>query len=304
MVKLYHEKVAVLGGTVPRYSETPGFIYFEKGFHGRSVYTLNVTDMPHNKTATKHFHGLTPRNVMVPYPEDFSEAEINRCVGALYKALSHNGFNIAGIIVEPMQGAGGHRTAPAEFFKMVSQLAHDFNVSLCFDEVQTAGGLTGTTFLIDQYDLPFAPDVVVAAKKFACGVVWMKRGLIEKGILDSTWSGTLADMVRFVQEWKIVEEEELIQQVAAKADNLAHGLLGIEERYPDRIKVVNGAGLYLGFTLLPPLKLGKFLANALDKNLLLFGAGTDSIRLRPNLSVTHADINTLLALLDELVSEY
>lgn len=300
MVKLYHEN----SGGVPRHSQTPGFVYFEKGFHGRSIYTLNVTDMPHNKLATKHFHGLAPKNFMIPYPEDFSASEVSRCVGELYKTLKYNGFSIAGIIIEPMQGAGGHRTAPIEFFQAISRMAHDFGVSLCFDEVQTAGGACGSTFLIDQYNLPFEPDVVVAAKKLACGVVWMRRPLIDKGILDSTWSGTLADMVRFVQEWKIVEEERLIEQVPDKAENLIEGLYGIQNRYPDKIKVVVGAGLYQGFTLLPPVKLQKFLANALDKNLLLFGAGTDSVRLRPNLSVTHGDINTLLALLDDIVSEY
>jgi len=304
MVKLYHERASAAGTSVPRYSPTPGFIYFEKGFHGRSVYTLNVTDMPHNTTATKHFHGLTSPNVMVPYPAEYTHQEVGRCLKAVEDALRLNGFRIAGIIVEPMQGAGGHRTAPDIFFKGLSELAHYYGVSLCFDEVQTAGGACGTTFLIDQYDLQHPPDVVVAAKKFACGVVWMRKPLTEKGILDSTWSGTLADMVRFVQEWKIVEDEGLIRAAIAKGDSLAQGLEGIGERFPHLMKVVPGVGLYQGFTLLPPVRLQEFLSRALDRNLLLFGAGTDSIRMRPNLSVTHAEVNDLLALLDDIFSSY
>lgn len=304
MVKLYHERADEKSAD-SCYSSTPGFIHFEKGFHGRSVYTLGVTDMPHNVNATKHFHGLASPNIMVPYPNSHDTQEVNRCLWALTKELNNNGHKIAGIIIEPMQGAGGHRTAPAGFFRAISELANYHDVSVCFDEVQTAGGATGSVFLIDQYDLPFQPDVVVAAKKFGCGVVWMKKPLETKGILDSTWSGTLADMVRFVQEWKIVEGENLIGKARVNGTRLFDGLKALEEKYPEKIKVDVGAGLYQGFTLLPPLKLKDFLAAALNKHsLLLFGAGADSIRLRPNLSVEYVDIVRVLTLLDDLIRNY
>lgn len=301
MVKLYHERGSD-APKVPRLSNTPGFIHFEQGFHGRTVYALNVTDMPHNPIVTRDFHGLTARNIMVPFPNDQTDAETDRCLRAVEDALRLNGFSIAGIIVEPMQSAGGQRPAPARFFQGLSQLAHDWHVGLCFDEVQTAGGPCGTVFLCDQFDLPHPPDAVVTAKKFGCGVVYMRRPMRDRGILDSTWSGTLADMVRFVQEWKVVEEEGLIAQVADKALNLRLGLEGIAERHPDRIRDVEGVGLYQGFTLVPPLTRRGFVDAALDANLLLMGAGTDGVRLRPNLSVTHKDINDLLAMLEDLVS--
>lgn len=302
MIKLYHEK-----GTgdrkVPRRSDTPGFIHFEQGFHGRTVYALNVTDMPHNPIVTRDFHGLAPRNVMVPFPNDNSCEEQRRCIEAFENALRFNGFNTAGVIIEPMQGAGGHRTAAGSFFRAVSAACDSHDVPLCFDEVQTAGGPTGTVFMCDQFMLPVPPDVVVTAKKFGCGVVFMRRPMKDKGILDSTWSGTLADMVRFVQEWKIVEEEDLIGQVKEKTENLVGGLEGIAARHPEKISNVRGVGLYQGFTLHAPLTRKSFVDAALDRHsLLLMGAGTDSIRLRPNLSVTHKDINDLLTLLEDLVS--
>ncbi len=296
LVKLYHERDNHEGTRVPRRSPTPGFVCFEKGFHGRSVYTLNVTDMPHNPIVTRHFHGLTADNVMVPYPTSFEPAETERCLKILDDALRLNGgsLRIAGIIIEPMQGAGGHRTASVAFFRGVSELAHKHQVGLCFDEVQTAGGPCGSVFLVDQYALPHPPDVVVAAKKFACGVVWMRRPMADRGILDSTWSGTLADMVRFVQEWKVVEDEGLIAAAGAKGLRLYRGLQRLAGRYPNMLKVVPGVGLYQGFTLGPRLRLQEFLSRALDRNLLLFGAGTDSIRLRPNLSVSNEEIDALL----------
>lgn len=302
MLKLYFERTSG-DRKVPRYSTTPGFIHFEQGFHGRTVYTLNVTDMPHNPIVTQDFHGLAPKNVMCPFPKDTSAAEQRRCIEAFETAVRHNGFNIAGCIIEPMQGAGGHRTANGSFFRAISAECSNRGIPLCFDEVQTAGGPTGTVFMVDQFMLPVPPDVVVTAKKFGCGVVFMRRPMKDKGILDSTWSGTLADMVRFVQEWKVVEEEDLIGQVKDKTENLVEGLKGIAERHPDKISDVRGVGLYQGFTLHAPWTRKSFVDAALDKHsLLLMGAGTDAIRLRPNLSVTHADINNLLALLDDLVS--
>lgn len=300
MVKLYHERGAG-DRKVPRRSNTPGFICFEQGFHGRTVYALNVTDMPHNPIVTKDFHGLAPKNVMVPFPDSHEPAEVQRCINALDQALQFNGFNIAGIIVEPMQSAGGQRTAPAEFFQTISELAVRHGVALCFDEVQTAGGPCGSIFMCDQFDLPYPPDVVVTAKKFACGVVYMYRPMKDRGILDSTWSGTLADMVRFVQEWKVVEEEDLIGQVPAKAAMIEAGLRSMVAKHPMLVSNVCGLGLYQGFTLHPPLTRKNFVNAALDRNLLLMGAGTDSVRLRPNLNVTANDISRLLTLLDDLL---
>lgn len=302
MLKLYHERDDG-GRKVPRRSDTPGFVYFDKGFHGRTVYTLNVTHMPHNPIVTKEFHGLAPRNFMVPFPTSHEPSEVKRCLDVLDETLRLNGFNIAGVIIEPMQGAGGHRTAPAEFFRGVSEVVNKHQVCLCYDEVQTAGGTTGTVFMSDQFDLPYPPDVIVAAKKFACGVVFMRRPMRDEGILDSTWSGTLADMVRFVQEWKIVEEDELIAQVPEKGDRIVAGLKDIEARHPGNIEVLPGAGLYQGFRLLPPHTRSSFVNGALNRHsLLLMGSGTDTVRLRPNLNVTNDDIDRLLALLDDLVS--
>ena len=91
--------------------------------------------------------------------------------------------------------------------------------------------------------------------------------------------------------------------VKEKTLNLVGGLEGIASRHPGKISNVRGVGLYQGFTLHAPLTRKSFVDAALDRHsLLLMGAGTDSIRLRPNLSVTHKDINDLLTLLEDLVS--
>jgi L-lysine 6-transaminase len=201
-----------------------------------------------------------------------------------------------------LQGAGGHRVALPEFFRGLSELAHRFDVGLGFDEVQTAGGTTGKMFAADLFDLPHPPHAVAVAKKFANGAVYMLHPMDDRGVLDSTWGGSLADMVRFVQELKIVREEKLIEQVPAKSARLVAVLDGLSRRHGGAIHNVRGLGLYQGFTLRKAEWKGPFLDRALQtENLLLLGAGRDSVRLRPNLNVTEADIALLGEKLDRVL---
>ncbi|MDH7570216.1 MAG: aminotransferase class III-fold pyridoxal phosphate-dependent enzyme, partial [Armatimonadota bacterium] len=189
------------------------FLYFQQAFHGRTVFALNVTQTI-DPVATKDFHGFIPGNVQVPFPAintsmppAWNREHTRQCLQNVEEMLRRFRGEVVGIVVEPIQGAGGHRVAEPEFFQGLSQLAHDYDVFLGFDEVQTAGGPTGDLFMVDQLDLPYPPQALATAKKFAAGVVYMLYPMEDRGVLDSTWGGSLADMVRFVQELKIVERE-------------------------------------------------------------------------------------------------
>jgi L-lysine 6-transaminase len=209
---------------------------------------------------------------------------------------------VAGIIVEPLQGAGGHRVAFPSFFQRLSELAHRYDTYLGFDEVQTAGGQTGTFWAIDQFNLQHPPQAVASAKKLGVGVVYMLHPMDDHGILDSTWGGHLADMVRFVQEMKIVRREKLIEHVPEKTARLRAGLDRLAATYPRILYNARGIGLYQGFSLHPPIKKSEYLHAALEhESLLLLGAGTNSIRLRPTLSVTNEEIDLLIEKLERIV---
>lgn len=285
------------------------FIYFQKAFHGRTVFALNVTQT-FDPVVTKDFHGLMPHNLSVPFPEinnsapaAENRARTNEVLAIVEKMLKHYAGEIVGIIVEPMQGAGGHRAAEPEFFQDLSRLAHEHRVFLGFDEVQTAGGPTGEMFMADQLDLPHPPQAIAVAKKFGCGVVYMLEPMEDHGVLDSTWGGSLADMVRFVQELKIVERENLIPRAKENGGLLAAGLRALEAKFPNLIFNVRGQGLYQGFSTHTPEQCEKLADSALrDERLLLLPAGKNSIRLRPNLSATAADIERLLAMLDRCLA--
>jgi L-lysine 6-transaminase len=286
------------------------FLYFEQAYHGRTLFALNVTQVAHDPVMTRGFRGLVPGNLQVPFPaldtsrpHELNLADTTASLAIVEAALKRYGDEVVGVVVEPLQGAGGHRAAPPQFFRGLSDLAHRYDVYLGFDEVQTAGGQTGAVFAADLFDLPHPPQAVAAAKKLGNGVVYMRHPMRDRGVLDSTWGGSLVDMVRFQLEWQVVESERLLEQVPAKAAHLQAGLRDLAARHPERLTNVRGLGLYQGFSLRRQGDKDRLLEAAREReDLLLLGAGTDTVRLRPPLTVTEADIDLLLAKLDRLLT--
>ncbi|RAL20672.1 aminotransferase class III [Lujinxingia litoralis] len=307
LINLHHQRLLSEGKT-PRARR---FVYFDQAFHGRTVFALNVTRVSHDPVMTKDFQGLIPGNLQVPFPAlDTTESEaetrekVARCLTILENLFEHYRDEIVAVILEPIQGAGGHRVAPRSFFQQLSELCHTHQIPLAFDEVQTAGGATGTFFTIDGFDLPHPPQAVASGKKLGNGVVYMLNRMDDLGVLDSTWGGTLADMVRFVQEYAIVRREGLIEKVPTLGALLVETLQGLAERFPELMYNVRGYGLYQGFSMRTPGLKQTLIQRARDREkLLLLGAGADTIRLRPHLHVSEEDIHTLGAMLERLLTE-
>lgn len=305
LVAKFNQKRAQKG--VPAFNRR--FLYFDHAFHGRTVFALNVTQTT-DPVATKDFHGLSlSGNVKLPFPAFDSAATRQQNLSGAVRALEQVESalrlmcdEIVGIIVEPIQGAGGHRVALPEFFQGLSHLANQYDVYMAFDEVQTGLGATGKMWGIDHFDLPHAPMSVATGKKFGNGVVYMREPLEDVGVLDSTWGGTLADMVRVVREMEIVQEEGLIEHAAENGERLAEGLRTLVRKHSPVLSNVRGLGLYQGVSLDTPERKARLIGAARDEfGLLLLGAGKRSIRTRPNLSVTAEEIDQFLLLLDQAV---
>lgn len=285
------------------------FIYFDRAFHGRTIGALNVTRLLHDPTVTRGFEGFIPGNIQVPFPhtdtsrpESANEAEVTEALATVKENLERYQGEVIGIVVEPLQGAGGQRMATKRFFQELSRLARTYDVGLAFDEVQTAGGQTGDVFMVDQLDLPHPPDAVATAKKFGNGLVYMRTTMSDRGVLDSTWGGSLADMVRFIEEWRVVTEERLIEQVPEKAELLIGGLQELTRDFPERVFNVRGIGLYQGFSLRTPEQRTRLKERALqEEGYVLLGAGAQTIRLRPTLDVTKEEIEELITVLRRVV---
>ncbi|MCD6377981.1 MAG: aminotransferase class III-fold pyridoxal phosphate-dependent enzyme [Planctomycetes bacterium] len=307
LLSLYNEK-RMKKGTSPGVRR---FLYFDRAFHGRTVFALNITQLEHDPIVTKNFKGIIPGNIQVPFPSidtsqppSRNDKRTEQSLMIIEDCLKRYHEEIVAVVVEPIQGAGGQRVAKPEFFQRLSELTHKYDVFLAFDEVQTAGGQTGSMFAIDQFDLPHPPQAVAVAKKFANGVVYMLYPMKDRGVLDSTWGGNLADMVRWVQEIKIVKQDKLIEQVPEKAKVMIDGLNDLAKRYHNLIFNVRGMGLYQGFSLRRPADKSKLIQIALeDEQMLLLGAGVQTIRFRPVLDVTIDDIKLMLEKLDRCLAK-
>lgn len=278
------------------------FLYFDQAFHGRTIFALNITQLSHDPIINKNFSGFVPGNLRVEFPAidvDLlpagNHARTATSLDVVEHALSTHPGEVVAIIVEPLQGAGGHRVAEMEFFCGLSELAHKHDTYLAFDEVQTAGGQCGDIFAADLMDLPHPPRAIAVAKKFGCGAVYMLEPMDDIGILDSTWGGSLTDMVRVVQEFKYVESENLIAQVPAKAERLTKGLQSLQQKHPGTIRNVRGLGLYQGFSLQNPAQKSRVMELLLsEQSTFVLGAGPSSIRLRPPMDVTVEEIDLLV----------
>ena len=305
LINLFHHRQAGKHSPIAN----PRFVYFDQAFHGRTVYALNVTTLKNDPIATRDFKGIVAGNLQVQFPahdtrvsDEENEARVTSTLQTLEAFFKAYADEIAGVILEPLQGAGGHRLAMPRFYRELTELCHQYDVPWGLDEVQTSGGQTGQVFCIDNFEVPYPPQAVATAKKFGNGVVYMRGSMEDVGVLDSTWGGSLADMVRFVHEWQIVEDEKLIEQVPAKSERLVKGLKALEEKHPRMIGNIRGLGLYQGFTVPGQGRKGRLIELALEKeNLLLLGAGVYSIRFRPPLDVTIDDIDAMLEKLGRLV---
>ncbi|KAK3286741.1 hypothetical protein CYMTET_5719 [Cymbomonas tetramitiformis] len=300
VLKLQQEKLESLGQVLPRARR---FIYFDSGYHGRNVYTLSVTDIAHDPNIDD-FNEQVVGNLKVPFPyvdhdapHEENIARMEHTLAMVEGLIEHYGHEVVGCIIEVLQGAGGNRTALPEFFTRLSLLLEEKKRYIIVDEVQTSGGCLGAVWSVDLLDLPYGPHALASAKKCANGVVYLRQALNDEGILDSTWGGSITDMTKFTEEWKIVEEENLIEAVSSKEKVLVRGLRRLQEKHGnDMVRNVRGIGLYQGFTTDEKSQICEIALQT--ESLFLLGAGPSTIRFRPPLDVTIEEIELMLSKLD------
>ena len=302
LVAKYNQK-CIAAGRIPGRRQ---FLYFDRAFHGRTVFALGITQTI-DPVATKDFVGLTSGgNMKLSFPIYDSERpneenleSVKRSLEQVESVLLHMAEDIVGIIIEPIQGAGGNRIALPEFFQGLSALSEKYGVYLAFDEVQTGLGATGKMWAIDHFNLPYPPMAVASGKKWGNGIIIMRESLDDVGVLDSTWGGNLADMVRVCHEMEIVKRERLIEKAAINGEILNAGLKKVIAKF-DFASNVRGMGLYQGFSLDTPERKAQLVKSAREQfGLLLLGAGNRSIRTRPNLSVTEEDVERFFGMLEK-----
>lgn len=289
-------------------------IHFKDAFHGRTGYTLSLTNTDPAKTNYfPKFKWPRIENPKVTFPLeknlDGVVAAEKRAVAAIEKAIADNKDDIAAIIIEPIQGEGGDNHFRAEFFKELRRIADRHEVILVFDEVQTGLGMTGKMWCHQHFGVE--PDILAFGKKTqVCGIMASNRLNEVESVfkvssrINSTWGGNLVDMFRAKRMLEIVEEENLVANAAKMGDVLLAHLREIEKRYPQLVSNARGRGLFCAFDLSDTACRDAIVTSCVKHKLLILKCGTRTIRFRPPLNVKAEEIDKAARILDAVLKEY
>jgi L-lysine 6-transaminase len=285
-------------------------IHFRRAFHGRSGYTLSLTNTEPAKTDLfPKFRWPRILNPAVTYPlneenlQAVTKAE-RTAVDQIKAAITENKDDIAAIILEPIQGEGGDNHFRKEFFVQLRQIADENDILLIFDEVQTGVGLTGRMWAHEYF---VKPDLMTFGKKTqVCGFMSSRRiDEVSDNVfkvasrLNSTWGGGLVDMVRSARYLEIIEEEHLVQHAASVGDHLLSQLGDLQAEFPNLVTNARGKGLFCSFDLPDAERRLKLRKAAYDRGLVVLGSGERSMRFRPPLNVSKDEIDQGVRILRE-----
>ena len=292
-------------------------IHFKESFHGRSGYTMSLTDSP-DKRKTMYFPKFDwPRvtNPKITFPLEKNLDQVialeNQAFTEIKDAISSNPDNIASIIIEPIQGEGGDNHFRCEFFQELREIANENDIMLIYDEVQTGIGVTGRMWAHQHFaahecsdcccgeDSSAKPDIIAFGKKTqVCGIAVSNRVeevenhvFAESSRLNSTWGGNLVDMVRLTIYLELIEKENLVDKADKTGNYLLNRLYALQEQYPNLVSNARGRGLYCAFDLPSGDKRDKLAELLLEEGSILLGSGHQSIRFRPHLNVKTEDID-------------
>ncbi len=290
-------------------------IHFREAFHGRSGYTMSLTNT--NPIKTMYFPKFQwPRvinpKMTFPFEGDNESKTIQLEVQAeqeIKRAFYNYPNDIAAIIIEPIQGEGGDNHFRPEFLRKLCQLADENECLLIFDEIQTGVGITGTMWAYEQMGVQ--PDILVFGKKMqVCGIlVGDKIDEVEENVfhtsgrINSTWGGNLVDMVRATRYLEIIEEDNLLENVKLVGKYLLNELQTICGEFPELISNVRGRGLFCAFDLPNKTIQDEFRRLAFENQLLILGSGENSIRFRPALCITKEEISDGLAIIRKVLKQ-
>lgn len=285
-------------------------IHFEEAFHGRTGYTMSLTN-----TAVAHKHRHFPKfnwprviNPKLRFPiTDEVLTEVKRAeeiaIEQIETAVRQYPGDIAALIIEPIQGEGGDNHFRMEFLRELRRLADEHEFLFIVDEVQSGMGLTGKMWAVEHSGI--LPDIIAFGKKSqVCGIIGGSRideveanVFTESSRLNSTWGGNLTDMVRAQRYLEIIEEENLLNNADKMGKRLLDGLRTIAANN-DVISNTRGRGLMCAFSV-PDGKTRDALHSALKKNgLFTLTCGNRSIRFRPFLDIKAEHVDEALNILE------
>jgi L-lysine 6-transaminase len=294
--------------------DRPGqVIHFRHAFHGRTGYTLSLTntfdprktqyfpkfDWPRIDSPAAHF----PLDAMALADVEAAEAAALQQIDRVYDRLGQD--DIACIIVEPIQAEGGDRYLRKPFLERLRTICDEREAILVFDEVQTGMGLTGSMWYYEQ--LGVVPDVVAFAKKAQTGGIMAGPRFDEvdsvfkvKSRISSTFGGNLVDFVRCTRYLDIIAEEKLVENARRIGAHLLERLEALAVKHAG-VDNARGAGLMLAFDAPDTALRDRIIGAAREEGLIVLSCGERSVRLRPALDVSLEEAEVAAQILDRAI---
>jgi L-lysine 6-transaminase len=284
-------------------------LHFKEAFHGRSGYTLSVTNTERLKIAD--FPKLPwPRvsNPKMTFPVDVDAvaAAERQSIAEIEDAFERDPHGIAAILIEPIQCEGGDSHFRPEFFAALRRIADEREALLIFDEVQTGMGVTGTMWAYQQ--LGVVPDLIAFGKKTqVCGVMAGSRiDEVESNVfhvssrINSTWGGNLVDMVRCARYLEIIAEDKLIENAATVGQYFMQELEKLQDEFA-MVTNARGRGLLLAFDLPDTATRDAVRQQSWTAGFATLACGPRSVRFRPSLVFSTADVDRGIGVLREVL---
>ena len=284
-------------------------IHFREAFHGRSGYTLSLTN-----TADPRKHMYFPKfdwpriiNPKVTFPlEGENLAKVleteQEALDQILAAVQQDPDDIACLIVEPIQGEGGDNHFRPEFLRKLRALADEHDFLLIFDEVQTGFGATGKWWAHQHFDV--RPDILVFGKKSqTCGIAASVRLDEVDSVfkvpsrINSTWGSNLVDMVRGTRIIEVILEEGLMDHCLKQGKRLLKGLQEIHRDFPDITTNPRGKGLFCALDMDSPELRTETVSKAQELGMIILSTGHRGLRFRPALNLRTDDLNMGVELL-------
>jgi len=267
-------------------------ISFQHAFHGRTLGTISATDQPKMRDG---FEPLLPGFTVLPF-NDLAAAE------------AAIGPDVAGFLLEPIQGEGGILPATPEFMTGLRRLCDEHGLLLILDEVQCGYARTGTFFAHEQYGI--TPDIMAVAKGIGGGFplgACLATEEAAKGMVfgthGSTYGGNPLAMAVGETILGIVGEPEFLANVRRLGDRLRASLEQLIPNHDGLFESVRGMGLMLGIRLTSDSR--PFVAHLRDKHgLLTVSAGDNVMRILPPLNIDESHISEFIEKLSAGARDY
>jgi acetylornithine/N-succinyldiaminopimelate aminotransferase len=264
---------------------------FRNAFHGRTMGTISATDQP------KLRDGFAP---LLPGFEVLEFDDLEAVKGAL-------SANVAGFLVEPVQGEGGIRPASAEFMRGLRALADEHDLMLVLDEVQCGVGRTGRLYAYEHYGIE--PDILATAKGIgggfplgACLATEKAAAGMTVGTHGSTYGGNPLAMAAGQAVLDVVADPRFLEHVARIGERLRGALEQMIPNHDHLFEGVRGLGLMLGVRMKTDSR--AFVAYLREHGLLTVAAGDNVMRVLPPLVIEDAHVAEFVERLSEAARGY